>query len=192
MFKKIGLFIATVTTVFAMHSAEININDEDLEVAARFDVGQFDDNVEPEKFLVGIKYLNGSDDNSDVNSVDDYYEVSLLLQGQMENENLVLGLGIKLNKTKGFSSVPLGIEASYRLPADMMPIYLNGMFYYAPSVLTLEDADSFLEYRVGLDFEVIEDGRVLVGYRVMNTDYDDIRGDVEYNKSAYIGFKFAF
>ena len=193
MLKKITLLAACTATAFAMHSADININDKDLEIGARFDIGQFNDNVEPDTMLVGARYLHGSEENSDVNDVDDYYELNFLLQSQMDNEDLVIGLGVKLNQTEDFASVPLGAEIGYKLPIDTsIPFYVNGMFYYAPSVLTMNDADSYLEYRIGLDVEIIDNARITLGYRVMNTDYDDRRGDVEYNKSAYIGFKFAF
>jgi len=193
MLKKITLLAISAVSVFAMHSADININDDDLEFGVRLDIGQFNDNVEPESMFVSARYLHGSDDNSDVDDVDDYYEVGFLMQGQMDNEDLSIGLGLKLNHTEDYSTVPLGVEAAYKLPVDSkIPIYVGGQLYYAPSVLSMKDADSYLDYRVNVDFEVIDNGRVYVGYRVMNTDYDDRRGDVEYNKSAYLGFKFAF
>lgn len=193
MLKKIGLVALCAASAFAMNSADININDKDLELGAKFDMGQFNDNVEPDTILIGARYLHGDEDNSDVNDVDDYYELSFLMQNQMGNEDLTLGLGLKLNSTKDYSTVPLGVEAKYHVPADTgIPIYVNLGLYYAPSVLTMQDADKYLEYRAEADFEVIENGRVTLGYRVMNTDYDDERGDVEYNKSMYIGFKFAF
>jgi hypothetical protein len=143
--------------------------------------------------LIGARYLHADKDNSDVNDVDDYYELSFLMQNQMGNEDLTLGLGLKLNSTKDYSTVPLGAEAKYHIPAQTpIPIFINLALYYAPSVLTMQDADNYLEYRAEADFEVIENGRVILGYRVMNTNYDDNRGDVEYNKAMYIGFKFAF
>jgi len=193
MLKKIGLVALCAASAFAMHTAEININDEDLEIAAQFDMGQFNDDVEPDTVLIGGRYLHGGEDNSNVNDVDDYYEISFLMQNQMGNEDLTLGLGLKLNYTEDYSTVPLGAEAKYHLPLEKtIPIFINMAVYYAPSVLTMKDADKYFEYRMSADFEVIDNGKVTLGYRVMNTDYDDARGDVEYNKSMYIGFKFAF
>jgi len=196
MLKKISLVVLCAASAFAMNSADININDKDLELGVKFDVGQFNDDVEPDTMLVGGRYLHADKDNSNTNSrydLDDYYELSFLMQNQMGNEDLVLGLGMKLNYTKNYSTVPLGAEAKYHIPADTpIPIYINLALYYAPSVLTMKDADKYLEYRAEADFEVIDNGKITLGYRVMNTDYDDARGDVEYNKSMYIGFKFAF
>jgi hypothetical protein len=193
MLKKITLLAACAASAFAMNSADININNEDLEFGVRFDIGQFNENVEPETMLIGARYLHGSEENSDVRDINDYYELSFLIQNQMDNEDLVIGLGLKVNATEDFSSVPLGVEASYKLPIDTtIPVYVNGMLYYAPSVLTMQDADGYLEYRANVEFEIIENARITAGYRVMKTDYDDNRGDIEYNKSVYLGFKFAF
>ena len=58
----------------------------------------------------------------------------------------------------------------------------------------MEDAKSFLEYRVNFDIEVIENGRISLGYRSIDTNYE-IKGEtynMNYNRSAHIGFKFAF
>ena len=40
MLKKISLITVCAVSVFAMHNAEININDKDLEIGARLDMGQ--------------------------------------------------------------------------------------------------------------------------------------------------------
>ena len=39
MLKKIGLLLCGTAAAFAMNSASININDKDLEIAGRLDVG---------------------------------------------------------------------------------------------------------------------------------------------------------
>ena len=54
MLKKITLLLVTSLSLFAMHSAELNINQKDLEAGLKFDIGQFNDNVEPETMFVGL------------------------------------------------------------------------------------------------------------------------------------------
>lgn len=190
MLKKLCLIAISSISLFAMHSAEINVNNKDLEISAKFDMGQFNDSVEPETTFIGFKYLHADEDHSDSNNIDDYGELNFLMMKEV-SEGLEIGMGFKLNHTKNYTSVPLGVEASYKLPVDIgVPFYIGGSFYYAPEVLTLENADSFLEYRVGIDAEVIEHGRFTLGYRTLNTDYRT--RDVEYNQAAYIGFKFDF
>ena len=116
------------------------------------------------------------------------------MQRKVEATDLVIGLGVKFNATKNFSSVPLGAEASYRLAfSDKFPLYLRGAIYYAPEVLSMQDAKNFLEYRAALDLEVIKNGSVTLGYRSLDTNYDSTKGgDINYNKSVYVGVKFSF
>ena len=57
MLKKIGLLCAFSISVFAMHSAEININQKDLEFGLNIDMGQYNRGIEPDTTFVGVTYL---------------------------------------------------------------------------------------------------------------------------------------
>ncbi|WP_321778883.1 YfaZ family outer membrane protein [Sulfurimonas sp.] len=199
MLKKIGLLALCGVSAFAMHSVELNINDKDLEFGVKVDMGQFNEATDPDTVFLGAKLLHGSKDHSDAKSssdLNDYYEVNFLMQRKVKSTDLVIGLGVKLNGTKNYNTFPLGAEASYKLPfGDTMPLFVNGSIYFAPEVLSMQDAKNFLEYRVGLDLEVIKNGSVTLGYRSLDTNYISGKGysdDFNYNKSVYIGFKFAF
>lgn len=204
MLKKIGLLSISVVAAFAMHGVDININDKDLEFGVNLDMGQFNDTVEPNTVFLGARYLKGHEDHSDFSTNDNaYYELNFLMKKEVANSGFSLGLGVKGNYTRAriggsnrdFTSIPLGVEAGYKLPVNsMVPLYLGGSVYYAPEVLSMNDAKNFLEYRVNFDVEVIQNGRITVGYRSLDTNYD-ISGttvDKNYNRSAYIGFKFQF
>ena len=191
MLKKLGLIVLCTASAFAMHSIELNINDKDLELGVKVDMGQFNDTVDPDTVFIGAKVLNADADNSDFNSnINNYYEASFLMKRKIANTNLVIGLGVKLNGTKNFSSIPLGAEVTYKILDGAIPLYLNGAIYYAPDILSMQDAKDFLEYRISLDVELITNGYITVGYRSLDTNYDS--GDINYNKSAYLGLKFAF
>lgn len=195
MLKKITIMALCAVSAFAMHTGEININDSDLEVSAQFDVGQFNDNVEPNTMFIGGKFLNADKDHSSKEYVDmdPYFEANFLMQREIQKSGLSLGLGIKVNYTKDYSTVPLGIEALYELPlSKAIPMYVHGALYYAPRALAFSDAKDFLEYRAGFDIEVIKNGRITVGYRSLDTNYDTFIGDYNYNQSWYIGFKIGF
>ena len=197
MLKKLSLMTVCAVSVFALHNVELNINDKDLEIGAKLDMGQFNDYTEPNTVFVGVKFLHGNEDHSDIekNDIDDFSELNFLMQRDIDSSGLKLGLGVKLNHTESFTTIPLGIEASYKLPVgDVTPLYLGASIYFAPEVLAMEDAKSFLEYRVNFDIEVIENGRISLGYRSIDTNYE-IKGEtynMNYNRSAHIGFKFAF
>ncbi|MDF1877820.1 hypothetical protein JHD47_08335 [Sulfurimonas sp. SAG-AH-194-L11] len=203
MLKKTILITATAVSAFALHTAQININDRDLEIGAKFDIGQFNDKVEPDTMFIGGRFLNGQKENSQLEtggsptSLDPYYELSFLMKRPMGDMGMSFGMGVKLNYTslgtKNFSSLPLGLEFEYVIPAKkLVPMYLSGSLYFAPSALSFNDAKDFLEYRISYDIELIKNGRVTVGYRNINTNYDTVSGKVVYNNSYYVGFKFAF
>jgi hypothetical protein len=196
MLKKMTLLSATALTAFALNTGEININNKDLEISGQFDVGQFNDAVEPDTMFVGAKFLNVDADHSDNDKadLDPYFEANFLMMRPIGNKGMKIGMGAKVNFTKDFMSIPLGLQFAYKLPLkDLVPMYLNGELYYAPTVLSFSDADSFLEYRISYDIELIDHGRVTLGYRSIDTNYESDRGgDFTYNSYWYVGFKINF
>jgi len=204
MLKKFGLLVLCGVSLFAMHDVELNINDKDLEFAAKLDMGQFMDSVEPELVYIGAKMLHADEKHSDLNDwettdLDDYYEVNFLMQRHIDDTGLSIGLGIKLNGTKKFASIPFGMEVGYKMPfIESVPMTLNANIYYAPDVLTMRDADNFFEYRISYDIEVIKNAIVTMGYRSLQTNYESVvkspyfKKDINYNASPYVGFKFSF
>ncbi|MCK9473420.1 YfaZ family outer membrane protein [Sulfurimonas sp.] len=190
MFKKATLIALSAVSVFAMHSAEVNINNSDIELSARLDMGQFNESVEPNTIFLGARYLHADERHSDVNSIDDFQEINFLMQKNV-NSDFRLGLGIKANYTKNFVSIPLGVEASYKLPfSSSVPFYIGASIYVAPEVLSFDKADNFLEYQVNVEAEAIKNGFITLGYRHIDTNYKN--WDVEYNESLYFGLKFLF
>ena len=192
MLKKLGLFAILTSSLFAMHSAELNINDADLELSTRFDVGQFNENVEPDTTFVGLKFLNADSKNSSNKffAIEPYYEANFLTSRAVEGSGLRVGMGIKVNYTKKYTAVPLGLEVQYTLFKKTVPMYLNASAYYAPASLSFADADSFLEYRVSYDIEIIKNGHISLGYRNIDTNYNGYT--FTYNRSWYSGFRFSF
>lgn len=195
MLKKIALMALTAASAFAMHSGELNINETDLEVSAKFDIGQFNQNVEPGTMFIGGKFLNADAQHSSEKnaSIDPYFEANFLMQRAVGTGGMSVGMGMKLNYTKDYSALPLGLEFAYKIPAaDFVPMYLHGSLYYAPRALAFNEANDYLEYRIGYDIEIIDNGSITLGYRNMDTNYDVANGDFTYNESWYVGFKIGF
>jgi len=199
MLKKLTLMTACAVSAFALHTAELNINDKDLEVGMQFDVGQFNDAVEPNTMFVGGKFLSPDSTHStdNLNSIDPYFEGNFLIMREIGNMGMSLGMGVKLNYTKvqnkDFSALPLGLEFSYKIPAPkLVPMSVNGSLYYAPQVLSFLDGKDYLEYRIHYDVELIENAGLTIGYRSMNTSFENISGTLNYNSSWYFGFKVKF
>ncbi len=204
MLKKILYLSLGSMSLFAMHTAELNINDVDLEVGVKFDIGQFNDNIRPDTTFVGITYLNASEDNSrnengiEVAKLGEYLNVNFLMKQKINNIDLKVGLGVKAvfasiddPDLSLYSALPLGVEVEYMLPIkNVIPISFEAQIYYAPESLSFSDAKSYLEYRVEANFEVIERGTLYVGLRNIDTNYDS--SNYQYNRAGYFGFKFAF
>lgn len=62
--------------------------------------------------------------------------------------------------------------------------------YYAPSVLSFKDADGYFETRIHLDAEPIDNARIEVGYRKIDTDLKS--RSVTYNDAWYFGLRLDF
>ena len=199
MLKKITIITASAVSAFALHMAEININDKDLEVGAHFDLGQFNRAVEPNTMFFGGKFLNPDDSHSadSLLSLSPYYELNFLIMREVGNYGVSFGMGVKLNYTQignaDFSALPLGVEFAYRIPAPkLIPMSLNASLYYAPEVLSFADTTDYLEYRVHFDVELIQNAGITVGYRSINISAGTGIGSKNYNSSGYFGFQLGF
>jgi hypothetical protein len=191
MLKKFLLTSLAVAS-FSLNTAEININNEDLEVNAKVDLANINYNIEPDTMFLGAKFLYVDEDKSNNKNMHHFYEVNFLMMREVK-DGLKFGLGLKVNHAKDFISSPLGFEFSYKIPnTDVIPIYFNGQYYYATKVLSYNDAETFMEYRINVDFEVIENGLLTVGYRKIDTNYEDKRGDITFNSSFFAGLKIKF
>jgi len=195
MLKKLGLLILLTVSVFGMHNVGLNVNNKDLEIGLKFDMGQFNDNIEPDIAFIGGKFIHGDYTHGDINStyMKDYAEISFLMIRNVQDSGFSIGLGMKINSTKNFITVPLGMEFKYKiLHLKALPMSVGAMVYYAPDVLSLSDAKNFFEYRLEYDIEVMKHANVTMGYRNIDTNYIDARGDLNYNHSFYVGFRFSF
>lgn len=196
MLKTIVLGTLISATAFAANQAEININNKEIEGQIRFDMSKSGMNA-PEGAYLGVRILNGDESNSDrIGNIDPLMEVSFMVQRPVEQvPGLAIGLGIKGEYTKfdgdDYAAIPLGLEADMKLPfADSIPVYVGGALYYAPSVLSFRDGEDYLETRIHLDVELIKNGRIEVGYRMIDTDVKN--RDVTYNDAWYLGMRLDF
>ena len=204
MLRKIAILIASSLSLFAMHSAEININEQDLEFGLNLDMGQYNRGIEPDTTFLGVKYLKAASKNSNdeygKNVNTKYFaELNFMIKQEVSHSGLYVGLGVKTNfsaiSNATFMSVPIGLDLSYVLPfKKFIPVSISGAAYYAPQSLSFADAASFVEYRAMIRAEVIERGSIFIGYRDLNTNYKSNTSiyNVTYNSSGYFGFKFEF
>ena len=195
MLKKIILMSLISSSVYAEHQIGVNVNGSDVEGQIRLDMGRMGNAMS--NTYIGAKVLNGDNNNSKtINDPEPLMEVSFMVMRPVHGvPGLKLGLGIKGEYTdidgNTYASIPLGIEAELQLPINTpFPVYVGGALYYAPSALSFQDGDGYLETRIHLDVEPIDNGRLEVGYRKIDTDLKNT--NVTYNDSWYFGMRLDF
>ncbi len=196
MLKKVLFSSLIAANLMAMHQLQLDINDVDLEAGVALDMGQFNEAVEPNTTFVGFRYLKPDKDYSDYPDPNAYVEASFFIQREVNDSGFLAGMGVKLNYINNdgstdFMSIPLSFRLGYTL-TTALPVYLGAEVHYAPKVLSLQEAESYLEYRVSADIEVIENALITVGFRDIETKYEGGGDFIKYNRAGYIGFKFNF
>ena len=195
MLKKIVLSLLLSTSMFAAHQVSVNVNDKEVGGEIRLDMGRMGNAMS--NAYIGARFLDGDKNNSEtIADPDPLMEVSFMVMQPIRGvPGLKIGLGVKGEFTKidgeGYGAVPLGVEAELKLPLNTpIGFYLNGAFYYAPSALCFKEGDSYAESRIGLDIEPIDNARIGVGYRKIDTDLKT--RNVTYNDAWYFAMRLDF
>lgn len=200
MLRKIGMMLALAGSLFAMHQAELNLNNYDVDAKLDLDMGQFNAAVAPETVFVGARYLYGSDQHNDrlLDEGHSLVDAHFLVQQRLGAvPALTLGMGAKLVFTsisgEEFTALPLGVVARYALPLGLpVPVFVGGELYYSPDVLSFNEAKNYLEYELSLDVMLIDRAGVTAGYRKIDTNFDLYKGDLIFNETWFVGVKFRF
>jgi len=202
MLKKLSLSLLLLTAnLFAMHEFELNLNNKDLDTHLSLDMGQFNDNLEPDNVFITGRFMIASPENAylyDERDENMLGELGFLVKSTSTfAPGLSMGMGIKYayagqRSSASISALPIGIEADYVLPFDIpIPLHIGGLFYYAPQVLAFSGSTYYMEYEGSFDIELMERGLLTMGYRGIETPTEGFsRG--YFNRSYFFGFKFKF
>ena len=185
-FKK--LILATFLTVGLLHaetSIGLNINDEDVELTASINLNTLTDYANGTTYILDIDYLHTDGDNMTMVG----FNGQNSLQGV---DGFTLAFGAKVIFASDFMALPLMAKVAYALPLnDSIPTTsLSTSFAYAPSVLTFREGETYSEFRLEADMEIISNIHIFTGYRNIDTDYE--AGDYSFNDSFYGGMKLSF
>jgi len=167
------------------NSIGLDINSEDVEVLASINLEGLNYYTDGTTYLVDLSYLRTENDNLATIGI----SAKSMLQGI---EELSLAFGFKAAFAENFLAFPLYAKAMYKLPLQnqIPPTTLNTSFAYAPSVLSFRDAQSYTEFRLEADMEVISNIHIFTGFRHINTDYE--KENKTLNNSFYGGLKLSF
>ncbi len=185
-FKKLCLTtLLSLGLLHAQSNVGININDEDLEVSASIDLNALTYYSDSTSYTLDASYLHTDGDN--------LMTVGVSAESTFRGvEGLALGLGIKSVFADDFIAIPFFAKSKYTLPLNysIPTTSLTTSLAYAPSVLAFSDAESYTEFRMEADMEIITNVHLFTGYRNIGTEYDTY--DQTFNNSFYGGMKLSF
>jgi hypothetical protein len=69
---------------------------------------------------------------------------------------------------------------------------LGGAVFYAPGITSFMDAESYTETNLRLDYQVLPQAFVYLGYRNIEVDIDGGADDAELDEGMHLGFKMLF
>lgn len=177
--------LSSLGLLHAQSNVGLNINNEDLEVSASIDLNALTYYSDSTSYTLDASYLHTDGDNLTTVGV----SAENTLQGV---EGVALGLGIKSVFADNFVAIPFFAKAKYTLPFgySIPTTSLTTSIAYAPSVLAFRDAESYTEFRVEANMEIITNIHLFTGYRNVDTEYDT--HDQTFNNSFYGGMKLSF
>jgi len=182
--KKLFLVsLLSLSTLFAENSVGLNINSNDLEIQGSTNL--FSSYEGSTTFILDGTYLHTNGDNMTT--------VGFSGENTFQNmDNLSLAFGAKVILANKYMTLPLFAKANLVLPfSNTIPTTsLITSFAYAPSVLSFVDAQSYTEFRLEADMEIVSNIHLFTGYRNIDTQYNTF--NKTFNDSFYGGMKLSF
>jgi hypothetical protein len=184
------LFTSSIYAAGDKGTFGLNINSDDLEVEGRVSLATRTRTLEYRNFYLDANFINGEDDN--------LYGVGFYVENSPHGySNLTFDIGLRSifsgndATDETFVAIPIYVAAKARMYLGNLPKSALGFkLSYAPNPLSFSDAKSYLEYRIEVDMQLIDNINVYAGYRNIDTEYDS--DDVNFNSAGYAGFKFVF
>lgn len=170
---------ALLTTPFAAVANEVEASLSDALVDFRF-TSDFE-----QDFMGRFAIMHSEDDEAAGNDVDaNLISYTFGSHGQRDRFDISLGgrvffMDIDVDVPGGASGNGLGLALGFGVSAELLPKLSAGIeAYYSPDVLTGGDLDSTLDTELRVSYQVIDNGSVFVGYRLLEAEVNDDDGDV--------------
>ncbi len=194
MFKKLALFIATISSAMAYNMADININGSDLQVSGTTASKM----SRTTTAYYSLSYLTVEDENEKQHT--SIYG-DMLLSGK-QNKVFNFGLGFRAQyvnidsdyNVDDYVCVPLRGKIYLTLPVKAVKTVLSAEIAYAPEVLMFsDDFTSSSDTRFELSLELIENGFVYLGFRDLQVEPENGGDSFDLNdRASYVGLKMEF
>ncbi len=173
-------------------ASEFDMRISDDAIHANFNIT---DKLARGQFGLGYFYKN-EDEAINILNID------LHTKGQTAIANMptTVGIGFQGNifKEDEFKGSAIGIGGSVRVNIPEAPgLSVESSLHYAPKVIAFGDSDEFRRFRLQLNYRIIENADLSVGYRYINAGIDEDKFDYDKNNrtfesGAFLGVKLTF
>jgi hypothetical protein len=183
--------LASTTSFASMYDLELNASRSDVE--ARYSANlPLDTGI----FSTGLGVIYRDDDYR-------IADMKLTLGKKLLAPELRLSLGIKGvlgnverdQKEGDLMAVGVLAEARYPIPQTIspIPIEVSGGVSFAPDPFCFSDSERYLEVRTSLDFRVVENGAIILGYRYIHARLDDDQGQWKISDAVFfVGYRLRY
>jgi len=182
------LLLSTASTIAAADNIDLNLRDEAIRATYSMELksGGFS-GLSGE---LGVLY---SEDKKKLN--DTLYHAGLHVSGENWSQSGTFDISIG---TRFYYTSPANLDLSAMAiggavrfsPAHRFGI--GGHFYYAPDITSFQDAKTFSEAGIRIDYQLLPQAFVYVGYRTIEVDIVDGPKNVELDDDAHVGIKMLF
>jgi len=195
MFTKMTLTtLLTSAILFAESGVGLNINENDLELEGILDSRNLEAlQTSSTIYQADVNFLNADEKAKLIGA-------GLAATNKLEAvEGVELSFGAKVIWAEvgdeDFTALPLMAKIHYTFPPLMFkipPVSLEGKVLYAPKVLAFSGSESYREFRLNAEIEMIQNVKVYAGYRNIHTKYEGLSEKTLFNTGFYGGFKITY
>ena len=195
--KKIAVQIVFATLIMStssfasMYDLGLHVSRSDLEARFHADLP-----LGKAIFSTGLGVLYRDDDYK-------IADIKLTLGKELLAPKLRLSLGLKGvlgnverdQKEGDVMAVGALVAATYPIPQTIspLPVEVSAGVSFAPDPFCFSDSERYLELRTSLDFRVVENGAIILGYRHIHARLDNNHGQWKISDSVFfVGYRLSY
>lgn len=112
-----------------------------------------------------------------------------------ETQPVQVGLGGKLvlidTEVPSGGALAIGAFGRFNL-STANRLAIAGAIHYAPEVTTFSDVEEYMEYSLRIEYEVLRNASIYLGYRRVRADFDITTDSVTLDRGLHFGMHFRF
>ena len=187
LLRRVGLILMFMSAAVAAHANNLDINLGSNAASINYAA-----NLTPSGLEGDFGFLHRTD-SVDIGSA------GLLLVGNANpaGSQAIFGVGGKLffisPKQTGGNGTVLGLGGRFNYT---WPTYnrftVGGELYYAPRIVSFNNADHFLEYGVNAGYEILRNAELYVGWRHVSAAFTNSSGNMTLDSTFMVGLNLNF